>query len=73
MEQKYREYRAKEYGSETYIYGHKYIAYIDKGGHNHCVIHNYIVDEYIPVDECTLQEIIDNKWVKMKKLEIEIW
>jgi hypothetical protein len=66
-------YRAKQFGSDRYSYGHKYYAYIDKGGHNHCFIYNSMVDDYFPVDEESLEELIDNKWTKMTKIEVEIW
>jgi hypothetical protein len=66
-------YRAKKFGEEDYVYGNEYIAYIDKGGHNHCFIYNLTVDENIPIDEWSLEEWNGDEWVKMKRLNVEIW
>jgi len=62
-----QKYRAKEIGSDTFIYGHGYIAY-----NNHCFIHNLTVQEHIPIDECSLEQLIDNKWVKVQIKRVEI-
>jgi hypothetical protein len=71
-----KNYRAKRFGEEEYVYGWEYYAYIDKGGHNQCFLYagSYLEpDSTIPIDEWTLQAFDGKKWIDRKHLEVEIW